>query len=228
MPDDKDHLHDVRLLPFFQMLDLEPAIDQAQALWFLKEVFTIRRDKALVWLEPALPRVRQLLASEDTTVRDQAIGLLQAIGPKKLRPAPVDDPRDLQVWADEAAKELFPPIRNVNDAIVQLHPSPERDAIAAAAVKALETSAIGDPATGRTKDGSTYRGFRIATVPAELKELAIPAEAVVTAVNGVGVYDAASLLRTVREQLAMGKHPRVLLVEYVRDGQTHAIEYRIR
>lgn len=228
LPDDRDHLHDVRLLPFFQMLDLDTTIDQAQALWFLKEVFTIRRDKALVWLEPALPRVRQLLASGDTTVRDEAIGLMQAVGPQKLRPAPVDDARDLQSWADEAVKELFPPIRNVNDSIVQLHPSPERDAIVAAAVKALETSAIGDPATGRTKDGLTYRGFRIATVPAELKALAIPAEAIVTAVNGVGVHDAASLLRTVREQLAAGKHPRVLMVDYVRDGQSHAIEYRIR
>lgn len=228
LPVDADHLHDVRLIPFYQLLDLDAEIDQAQGLWFLKEVFLIRRDKALATLEPALPRVRQLLASTDAAVRDQAVGLLAAVGPKKLRAAPLDDPRDLQAWADEAAKELFPPIRNLNDAIVQLHPSPERDALVVAGVKALEAAAIGDPVTGQRKNGTSYHGFRVVTVPDELKPLAIPAEAVITAVNGVLVGDARSLLRTVREQIAVRKHPRVLLVEYVRNGQDHAVEYRIQ
>lgn len=228
LPVDEDHLHDVRLVPFYQLLDLDEAIDQAQGLWFLKEVFLIRRDKALVTLEPALPRVRQLLASPDAAVREQAIGLLAAVGPKKLRTAPVDDPRDLQAWADEAAKDLFPPIRNLNDAIVQLHPSPERDAVVAAGIKALETAAIGDAASGQRKDGTAYRGFRVVTVPDELKALAIPAGATVVAVNGIGVSDAASLLRTVREQIAVQRHPRRLFVEFVRDGSDHAVEYRIQ
>lgn len=227
LPIDGDHLHDLRLVPFYQLLDLDEAIDQAQGLWFLKEVFLIRRDKALASLEPALPRVRQLLASADTAVRDEAIGLLVAIGPKDLRKAPTDDPRALQDWAAEAAKAMFPPIRNVNNAIVQLFPSPERDAVVAAGVKALEASAIGDPVSGQRKDGQYYRGFRVVTVPDELKPLAIPAGAVVTAVNGVGVSDAAGLLRTVREQLQTSKHP-VLFVEYLRDDATHAIEYRVQ
>jgi len=227
LPKDEDHLHEVRLKPFFQLLDLDEAIDQAQGLWFLKEVFAIRRDQAQLWLEPALPRLRQLLQSENDVVRNEAIGVLQQIGPKNWRQPPVDDPRDLQTWADEAIKALFPPIRNVNDTIVQLQPSPERDAIVAAGRKALETSAIGDPVTGRTPDGQYYRGYRIASVPEELRPLAIPREAILTRVNGVAVVDAATLLATVRTQLEKVGHPRTLFVEYLRDGTLHAIEYRI-
>ena len=227
LPIDEDPLHEVRLKPFFQLLDCDEAIDQAQGLWFLKEVFAIRRDQALLWLEPALPRLRQLLQSTDANVREQTIGLLTVIGPKNLRKPPVDDPRDLQAWADEASKALFPPIRNINDSLIQLQPSPERDAIVAAGTKALESSAIGDPVSGQTADKQHYRGYRIVTVPDELKPLAIPREAIITRVNGALVADAASLLKTVREQLQSLKHPRTLLVEYVRDGVVHAIEYRI-
>lgn len=226
-PRDEDHLHGVRLVPFFQMLDLEEPIDQAQGLWFLKEVFMLRLDLALVWLEPALPRVRELLGSKDAKVREQAIGLLQAIGPKDLRPAPTDDPAALQLWAAEAEKALFPPIRNLNDTIVQLQPSPERDTIVTAGERALATSSIGDPFTGQDKDGRWVRGYRIARVPDELKPLAIPTEAVVTSVNGIGITDAASLLRAVREQLQPTKRPKSLFVEYVRNGEKHAIEYRV-
>lgn len=227
LPRDEDLLHEIRLVPFFQLLDLDDPQDQAQGLWFLKEVFLLRLDLALLWVEPALPRLRQLLAAENTDVRDQAIGLFQAIGPKDLPAAPVDDARALQAWADTASKALFPPIRNLNDAIVQIHPSPERDALAAAAVKAIETSAIGDAFAERGKDGQYYRGFRIATVPDELKPLAIPKGAVITTVNGVGVTDGASLLKVVRQQLDLQKHPRTLFVEYVRDGGMHAVEYRL-
>ncbi|HEX6811234.1 MAG TPA: hypothetical protein VF384_06405 [Planctomycetota bacterium] len=226
-PRDEDHLHDLLLTPFFQLLDLDDALDQAQGLWFLKEVFTLRADLALRWAEPALPRIRQLLTSDSPPVKEQAIGFFQAIGPAKLRPPPVDDPLALQQWVDEACKALFPPIRNLNDTIVQLHPSPERDAIAAAAVKALENSSIGDPVSGQSKDGKHYRGFRVILVPEELKPLAIPAESVITTVNGVLVNDAASLLKTVSDMLRTGRHPRRLFVEYVRNGVQHAVEYRV-
>jgi hypothetical protein len=226
-PRDEDHLHDIVLVPFFQLLDLDDTLDQAQGLWFLSQVFAMRPDLALLWAEPSLGRVHQLLMSESQPVKEQAIAFFKAIGPAKLRPPPTDDPRALQQWAAEAGRALFPPIRNLNDTIVQLHPSPERDAIAAAAVKALETSAIGDPVTGQGKDGKYYRGFRVITVPEELKALAIPAEAVITTVNGVGVTDAATLLKTVSDQLRKLGHPRRLFVEYVRGGVQHAIEYRV-
>lgn len=227
LPRDDDHLHEIRLIPFFQLLDLDDPRDQAQGLWFLKEVFLLRLDLALLWVEPALPRLRQLLASDDKDVRDQAIGLFQAIGPRDLAAPPVDDARALQAWADTAKKALFPPIRNLNDAVVQIQPSPERDALVTAAVKAIETSAVGDAFSERSKDGQYYHGFRVATVPDELKALAIPKGAVITTVNGVGVTDGPSLLKTVREQLDKLKHPRILFVEYRRDDGVHAVEYRL-
>lgn len=227
-PRDEDQLYSLRLVPFFQLLDLDDKVDQAQGLWFLKEVFLLRQDLALTSLEPALPRLRQLLASTDPTVRDEAVGLFAAVGPKHLPPAPIDDAAALQAWAGQASKALFPPIRNLNDAIVQIQPSPEREALVAAGVRALATSAIGDAFAGRRKDGQYYRGFRIATVPDELEVLAIPAGAVITTVNGVGVTDAASLLAVVQQQLEVLQHPRRLFVEYVRDDAAHAVEYRLQ
>ncbi|MEO6593868.1 MAG: hypothetical protein ABIP94_03850 [Planctomycetota bacterium] len=226
-PQDSDTLFQLRLVPFFQLLDRDEVIDQAQALWFLKEVFTVRPDLALIWLEPSLPRVRQLLATTSDKVKEQAIGLFQLIGRADLRKPPIDDASAMQAWADEASKAMFPPIRNLNDTIVQIHPSPERDALIEAATKSLETSSIGDPYLGKAKDGTWRRGFRVARVPDELKVLAIPAEAIITTVNGVGIGSAATLLQTVREQLRTQGHPRTLFVEYVRDEVVHAIEFRI-
>lgn len=227
LPVDADHLHDLRVVPFLQLLDQPAALDQAQALWFLAQVFELRPDLAQRWLEPSLPRVRQLLTADDENVRDQAIALFAAIGPRDLAAAPLDDPRALQTWADAATKVLFPPIRNLNDALVQIHPSPERDALAAAATEALETSAIGDPFSGRRADGTWYRGFRVVTVPEALRPLSIPPGAVITTVNGVAVEDAQSLLRTVRQQLTLRGHPRTLFVEYLQDDKPHAVEYRL-
>ena len=222
----EDHLHGLRVVPFLQLLDVETPIDQAQALWFLKEVFRIRPDLALFWLEPSLPRVRQLLLASDEQVRREAIGLLQAIGPADLREPPTET-EQLLAWADEAEQALFPPIRNLNDAIVQIHPSPARDRIAAAGVEALANSSLGDPFRGQRKDGQWFRGYRIARVPDELKPLAIPKDSVIVAVNGNAVHDGPGLLELLRTLLRTMPHPRVLLVEYVRDGEQHAIEYRL-
>ncbi|MBL8754802.1 MAG: hypothetical protein JNK15_15970 [Planctomycetes bacterium] len=226
LPQDDDRLHKITLVPFCQMLDLDTAIDQAQALWFLKEVARIREDLVQTYLEPALPRIRELVVAADGNVREQAIGLLQAIGGKDLAPPPATD-AELQAWADQATKKLFPPIRNVNDAIVQLLPSPERTALGKALRTALGGDGLGDPADGQRKDGTRYRGFRIATVPAELKPLAVPAGAVITAVNGTMVLDAKSLLAAVDTQLQLQKKPRRLFVEYVLDGESRAVEYRL-
>jgi hypothetical protein len=230
LPRDEDPLYvqTLRLVPFFQLLDLDEPIDQAQGLWFLKEVFRLRDDLALMWLEPALPRVRQLLVSDDERVRTEAIGLLQAIGPRDLPPvSAAASPATLQDYAERAARRLFPPIRNFNNAIVQLFPSPERDALASAAVAALEGDSLGEPTFGKLKDGSPYRGYRLRHIPEALKALALPAGAVITAVNGVVVRDAASLLQTTRQQLEQLAHPRKLMVEYVRGDSLHAVEYRV-
>ena len=227
LPIDTDTLHSMRVIPFLQMLDLDDAIDQSQALWFCKEVFALRGDLALMWLEPALPRVRELLLSESANVRKEAIGLFQVIAPRDFK-APPTEPRELVDWADQASKALFPPIRNLNDTIVQLHPSPERDAVAAAGIEALQTSAIGDPYRGQGEDGNWIAGFRVGRVPDALKPLAIPVKAIVTMVNGIVVTDGPGLLATVKSQLQLGKHPRTLLVEYVLDGKPHAVEYRVQ
>ena len=226
-PIDADYLHQVNLVPVFQLLDVDSAIDQAQALWFLKEAFVARRDLALGWLEPALPRVHQLLRTGTPQVREEAIGMLRAIAPKDLREPPAGNADELVAWAKAAAKDLFPPIRNVNDALVQLFPSPERDAIAAAGAEVLQKSSIGDPVHGQRKDGTAYRGYRVARVPDELKALAIPTEAILTTVNGIGVPDAATLLQTLQQALAGKATVRKLFVEYVLDGESHAIEYRV-
>ncbi len=170
--------------------------------------------------------ITPLLASPLAQTRAQAIGLFQAIGPKDL-PAPPEDAAALTAWADEAAKSLFPPIRNLNDAIVQLQPGRERDAVAAAGLTALQDSSIVDPWVGKAKDGATARGVRVVTVPAALKPLAIPAGAVITSINGAGVRDAASLLATLTQLRQAGKPPRKLMVELLVDGAPRAIEYRV-
>ncbi len=224
-PDERDHLHSLRLAPFFQLLDCEAGIDRAQGLWFLREVFDVRLDLAEAWLEPALPRVKQLLEDDDEAVRAAAVALMQRIGPADL-PRPPAGGDALREWADAAAKHLFPAIRNLNDAIIQLFPGAERDALAAAAVDALENSSIGDPFRGQDKDGAWFSGYRIARVPAALAPLAIPAEAVITSINGVTVDSAASLL-TVARKLCQRARPTRLLVEYVREGRRHAVEYRL-
>jgi hypothetical protein len=228
LPRDDDPLHELRLIPFFQLLDVDAAIDRAQGLWFLGQVFALRQDLALRWLEPALPRVRALLVDDDLEVREQAIGLLRALGAKDLPAiAPDAEPGALLAWAKLAIRPLFPPIRNVNDALLLLLPSEERDAIVAAGIAALQSSSIGDPFRGRNADGSYYAGFRVATVPEALLPLAIPKGAVITAVDGLPVTDAASLLRTVGQRLELPGRPRALLVEYVLDGKTKAVEYRV-
>ncbi|MCC7395502.1 MAG: hypothetical protein IT455_00385 [Planctomycetes bacterium] len=229
-PTDADHLHTLRMTPFFQLLDVDDALDQAQGLWFLKEVFTLRRDLAELWLEPALPRLRQLLRVADERVRTQAIALLQGLAPEDLAPVAADaDAAALERWAILVGKSMFPPIRNLNDAIVQLYDSPERDAIAAAGVRWLENGSIGGASDGQRKDGTRFYGCRVELLPEELKPLRIPLHAVITTVNGVPVRDAAAILATIKNQLEAQRKasPKRLFLEFVRDGVDHAIEYRV-
>lgn len=225
LPADNDHLHSLRMAPFFQLLDVDDELDRAQALWFIKETITARFDFANLWLEPALPRLRQLLRSDSNNVRQQATEIFQLIAPKTMAPPP-QELDALVAWATEAGKHLFPPIRNINDAIVQLYPSEERDAIAKAGIKALENSAIGDPYRGQKKNGSWYSGFRIGRVPDGLLALAIPKDSIIISVNGAPIGSAQDLLATIIKQ-SKAPRPRRVMVEYVLKGQSRAIEYRI-
>jgi hypothetical protein len=225
LPSENDHLHSLRLTPFFQLLDVADEIDRAQALWFIKEAIVARPDFANMWLEPALPRLRQLLRSDNNDVRDQVTAIFQLIATEKAAPPPKEI-EALVMWAKEAGKHLFPPIRNINDAIVQLYPSEERDAIAKAGIKALENSAIGDPFRGQKKSGAWYNGFRVGRVPEALAQLAIPKGSIITSVNGAPIASAQELLAIIIRQ-SEAKKPRRVMVEYVLKGQSHAIEYRI-
>jgi sulfur carrier protein ThiS len=84
-----------------------------------------------------------------------------------------------------------------------------------------------DPFTGQYQHGKLYHGCRVARVPDELKQLSIPAESIITMVNGAQVTDAATMLATVREQLLHMGHPRRMFVDYLFRGAPHAVEYRL-
>lgn len=230
-----DLLFGINLQPFFQLLDLNSTHDQAQALWFLNQCFALRPDLTLAWLEPALPRIRQLLIGSDPQVRIQAMDLLRTIGPADLQAPPIDAEEEaLLEFAKQATDPLFPPIRRPAEGLFLLFPGPERDALVAAGKKALQEG-VGSSGYGKTKNGHPYRGLRIERVPADLAILEIPAGAVITAVNGVPIRDEASLqslftkLFQTRDKDGKVRDiaNRRLMVEYVIDGEVHATEYRV-
>ena len=131
-PVEADHLYVVNLTPFFQMLDLGEPVDQAQALWFLKEVFSVRPDLAKGWLEPAMPRVRGFLEGSEPLARTEARGLLAAVAPKTIRqPEAGAGEAEWTAWTVAVTKAVFPPIRTLSEALFALYPSEERAALAA-------------------------------------------------------------------------------------------------
>jgi hypothetical protein len=234
-PLDSDLLFQINLKPFFQLLDLDEPLDQAQGLWFLKECFLLRKDLALTWLEPALPRINQLLLSEDARVRIEAIGLLSAIAADDVEvPGPDAPSAELTDFARRASMALFPPIRPISEGLILLFSSPERDALVAAGKQAL-VEGIGHATNGKTKDGLPYRGFRVERVPDELTALGIPAGAVITSISGVPVRDGAHLVDVVDSLFHVrdkrGQLQRIsqktLLVEFLHDGKARAVEYRV-
>lgn len=232
-PRDDDFLYSLNLKPFIQLLALDSERDQAQALWFLKECALLRLDLAKAWFEPLLPRLRQLLHSDDRDVRSEAIGLYKAIGPHDLPAKPEID--DLDGWAERAERALFPPVRIVSESLVLLLPSPDRDAIAAAGQQALRGESIGQAVTAHSKAGKAVRGFRLSRVPDELKVLQLPEGAVVTSVNGTPVEDGGKLLALIEQNLELRRdrsgrvlnRQRSLLVEFLHDGETKAVEFRV-
>ena len=228
-PLDSDRLYGINLQPFFQLLDLNTTHDQAQGLWFLSQCFALRPDLALAWLEPALPRIEQLLVGPNQQVRAQALELLGTVGPADLQAPPTDaDDEALLQFAKQATDPLFPPIRRTAEGLFLLFPGPERDALAAAGKKALQDGAVSS-GYGKTKDGHPYRGLRIERVPADLEILALPAGAVITSVNGVPLSTADSLQKLFAKLFPTDRDitTRRLMVEYVFEGANHAIEYRV-
>lgn len=240
LPQAGDLLFSLNLVPFYQLLDLDEPLDQAQALWFLAQCFRERPDLAQATLEPVLPRIRQLLAHGEARVVQQAIELLAAVGPKGLVPPAADaSPRERDAYADTAIRALFPPIRRVSDGLLLLFPGPDRDAIVAAGRAALDTDRIGEGTNGKDAQGNLYRGFRVDRVPEALAVLGIPKGAVVTAINGVPVFDSPSLWRTIADQFFVreknkdGKLERRpiskgrLFVDMIVGQEPRAMEYRV-
>lgn len=230
-PRAEDHLYALNLKPFFQLLDVDSAVDRAQALWFLKEAFLIRRDLAKAWLEPALPRLRELLRSEVRAVREQALGLVAAVAPAALpRPAEASENERVLEWTEAVFRTEFPPIRVVSDGLVVLHPGPERDALVDAGREGLRGEGIGDTVTGKTKAGQFYRGFRVGRIPDAFRALPVQVGMVITAVNGLPIDGGGHLLSVVEQFLqpaAAQQAKASLLFEYVLDGETKALEVRV-
>lgn len=227
-PVESDHLYVVNLTPFFQMLDVGEPVDQAQALWFLKEVFLVRPDLAKGWLEPAMPRIREFLAGTDPMTRTEARGLMASLAPSTLRQPAAEAPaEEWAAWTVAVTKAVFPPIRRVSEALYTLYPSEERTALAAQVTEALAGDTLGDPASGKTDDGKAYWGFRIARMPRELEGMGVPTGAVVTALNGRPMRTAKDLLTTGTNLLGAGRGQRSLFVEFVHEGKQKAVEYRV-
>ena len=234
-----DALHSVNLQPFLQLLDLDSDIDLAQGLWFLKEACAARRDLALRWLEPALPRIRQLLRTGSAPVRREALGLFGALA-EQGTPPDLAEAAACEAFAEAASKAMFPPVRRISDGLFWLLPGAERDAIVAAGVEALQGERIGSAAYGKTAAGAFWRGFRVERVPAALAPLGIEPDMVITAINGTPVNDAKSLLSVLdaqfhyldrsekKEGVRRRKTSATLLVELQVGDETRVIEYRVR
>lgn len=236
----EDMLHSVNLVPFVQLLDLDEEMDQAQALWFLKEATAARRDLAIAWLEPALPRVLQLLRTGGDRVRTEALGLFAALGAQGAKVPDVADRAAAEAFGVAAWKFAFPPLRRIAAGRVLLMPGEERDALVAAGIKALEGDTLGEKAMGKTPSGTRYWGFRVDRVPEEFAILGIPEGAVITAVNGVPVNDGKGLLSAIDANLwtidrskdkngvRVRKAQASLVVEMLVGDETRAIDYVIR
>jgi hypothetical protein len=226
-PRDEEHLYGIDLRPFFQLLDLDSPQDRAHGLWFLKECFMVRKDLAAAWLEPALPRLRQLLTSEHRAERQEALGLVAAIAPRDLpQPGPDADRERIAAWTESVLRAAFPPVRVISPGLVLLHPGAERDAMARAGRDALRGESIGDAVSGTTRKGEFYRGFRVGRIPDELQVLPLKAGAVITAVNGMPIDDGRHLL-SVLENLLAPKAQVSLVVEYLFDGEPKALQIRV-
>jgi hypothetical protein len=230
-PADTDFLYTLRLQPFFQLLDLDTPLDQAQGLWFLKECFLIRKDLAKGWLEPALPRLRELLVSDEKIVREQAIGVLAVLAPKLPAPRPDDAISAIASWGEQAIRIEFPPVRVVSEGLVLLWPCEERETMAKAAVDALRNGGSSDAINARTSTGQAYRGLRITRVPKGLEALPIKVGMVITMLNGTPVNDASQLLELCT-RLLKPKDPDEpvrgrLYFEYVLGDQSKALEVRV-
>lgn len=218
-------LYDFDLAPWCALVESGDARDQAQALWFLRELVTIRKDigpPSLDWIRTLLPAA---LSHREANVATMARAYLAAVDPKS-RPAPSESagPEAVTAWFDAIVYDVFPPIRRVSSGLVELYASKDLEQIATAGRDLLARDAIGSTASG-TANGVYYRGFKVQRIPAPLDLLGLPKDAVITHVNGVPVVDSKSLLEAV-EPLA--ERRQAVMVEFVLGEQQKAVEFRFK
>jgi hypothetical protein len=169
--------------------------------------------------------VRDWVVHDHAEVRKQVWGLLAAADPQGREAPGADAAADaVKSWSEAVLYDLFPPIRLVSAGLVELFPSADLDQIVATGKELLARDGIGATATG-TAGGIFYRGFRVNRQPKPLDLLRLPANAVITRINGVPVADSKELLDTIENFV---KRKQALVVEFIHQDQTKAIEYRYR
>lgn len=221
-PDEPVYDFDVR--PWCALVEAGDVRAQAQALWFLAELIGFRTEIGPVTLVLMQPFLGKLLVHENAELRKHARAYLAAVDPQhRAQPKADASAADVERWFALVVYTVFPPIRRVSSGLVELHASGDLDRIAETGAELLGRDALGSVASG-TVNGIYYRGYRLQRIPAPLDQLGIPVDAVVTHVNGLPVTDSKSLLDAIKLILAANKP---VMVEFIADRQTKAIEYRV-
>jgi hypothetical protein len=218
-------VYDFDINPWCALLECEEPRDQAQGLWFLREVIAIRPAFGPASLELVQSLLPPLVVHDHSEVRRHARAYLAAIDPKQ-RPAPAEDApvSDVQAWLASILYEVFPPIRRVSAGLVELYPSADLDEIVATGKDLLARDAIGSTASG-TAGGVFYRGFKVQRLPAPLDRLGVPKDAVITRINGLPVTESKEVLAAIER---FGADKQAMMVEFVAKEQVRAIEFRLK
>ncbi len=212
---------------FIGLLALDSESDQAQGLWFLRNVMEIRPDTARGIVEDARTHIPRLLASGKDIVRKEAMAFVKAADHKRRGVPPADaGPEAVTVWFQKVVDDLLPPIRRISQGLIDLYPSDQLKEIVEAGQSALKRKAIGAPSSGKLRAGLFYRGFRLARLPSPLDQLGLPIDAVITQINGYPVATGKDVLNTIQEQLKAKK--KSFVVEFVQARKARALEYRLR
>ena len=213
--------------PFVALLEVDDERDRLQALWFLARLGELRPEAGIEAIGLGHDALRAAAGAESQRERVALRDFVAILDPVDAREAPAKDAvaDDVVAWFDVVHHDLYPPIRRRSSGLVDLHPSPELDEIVAAGARALRDGSIGtDAATGSTKDGIAFRGFRLDVLPAPLDLLGLEHGWVITAINGLPTPSAESLLAALRRALPQARR---FFVEYVdRQGEVGAVEFR--
>lgn len=218
-------LYDFDVTPWCALAETGDVRAKSQALWFLKELTGARKELGKLGLAFMQPFVRSLITHEHEEVRKQARALVAAADPKERAEPKADaDSAAVTGWVDAVLYDLFPPVRQISSGLIELYPSGDLDQIVATGKDLLARDGLGKTTSG-TAGGIYYRGFLVQRLPKPLDLLRIPVDAVIVRVNGAPVVDSKELLDVLVQQVAAKK---ALVVEFIHQDQTKAIEYRYR